>query len=240
MALIILTLVSTTVAIVASFVAWRAWQEEHRRSHARIARLAADIAAGPGAAGDMPLHADAHAIGDPGAAAASTMFGAAAAPVAHARWGVSLVAGVLAIAALAAIAVIFSGESRNASVSAASRVAPTAGRTAANQPASVPADRAPLELVALTHERDGAALSVHGVVRTPPAGASAPLTAVVFGFNRDGGFVASGRSAVAPPAAGRDSAFTVIIPDAADVVRYRVSFRTEDRVVPHVDRRTKG
>jgi len=36
---------------------------------------------------------------------------------------------------------------------------------------------------------------------------------------------------------GGESRFIVSVPSAADVGRYRVSFRTDDRVVAHVDRR---
>jgi hypothetical protein len=65
------------------------------------------------------------------------------------------------------------------------------------------------------------------------------LTAVVLVFNRDGGFLASGRAVVESPALepGGESTFVVTVRDAGDVARYRVSFRTDDRVVPHVDRR---
>jgi hypothetical protein len=40
--------------------------------------------------------------------------------------------------------------------------------------------------------------------------------------------------------AGDESPFTVDVPDARDVVRYRVSFRVGDRVLTHVDRRERG
>ena len=40
-----------------------------------------------------------------------------------------------------------------------------------------------------------------------------------------------------PRGPGGESRFVVSVPSAADVGRYRVSFRTDDRVVPHVDRR---
>jgi hypothetical protein len=63
--------------------------------------------------------------------------------------------------------------------------------------------------------------------------------AVVFAFDRDGGFVSSGRAPLefAAIAAGDESPFRVTIPDVKDVGRYRVSFRTEAGVVRHVDRR---
>ena len=99
---------------------------------------------------------------------------------------------------------------------------------------------APLELVALGHERDGNRLIVRGVVRNPSAGSAVePLTAVVFVFNAEGGFVTSARAAVDANAlrSAGETTFAVTVPDAASVSRYRVSFRSGDRIVPHVDRR---
>ena len=43
---------------------------------------------------------------------------------------------------------------------------------------------------------------------------------------------------VVPEEYGGESPFVVTVPGAADVGRYRVSFRTDDRVVPHIDRRS--
>jgi hypothetical protein len=62
----------------------------------------------------------------------------------------------------------------------------------------------------------------------------------VFLFNRDGAFLASGRMPVQSSTLvpGGETAFVVTVPGASDVGRYRVSFRTDDRIVPHVDRRT--
>ena len=98
----------------------------------------------------------------------------------------------------------------------------------------------PLELVALGYEREGDRLTVRGIVRNPSSGAPLDaLTAVVFLFNGDGRFLGSGRATVESPALGPggESAFLVTVPGARAVGRYRVSFRSEDRVVPHVDRR---
>jgi hypothetical protein len=54
--------------------------------------------------------------------------------------------------------------------------------------------------------------------------------------------VASGRAAIDGSALGpgAESTFVVTLPGAGDVGRYRVSFRTGDRVVSHVDRRHEG
>ena len=67
------------------------------------------------------------------------------------------------------------------------------------------------------------------------------LTAVVFLFDKQGGFISSGRAAVAAaalaPGAEAPFVISISIPGVNNVGRYRVSFRTEDRVVPHIDRR---
>ena len=84
-------------------------------------------------------------------------------------------------------------------------------------------------------------MTVSGLVRNPAAGAAVNgVTAVVFAFDRTGGFVASGRapldfSMLAP---GEESPFVVAVPNVSDVARYRVSFRTGRGVVRHVDRRS--
>jgi len=110
-------------------------------------------------------------------------------------------------------------------------------------PAATPAPAAQsagesLELLSMRHQRAGNALTVTGLVRNPGA-APGPITAVVFAFDREGGFVASGRALLefATIAAGDESPFQVTVPDVKDVGRYRVSFRTTAGVVRHVDRR---
>ena len=56
------------------------------------------------------------------------------------------------------------------------------------------------------------------------------------------GLLGNGGSAIDLPALGpgAESAFAVIVGHAATVGRYRVSFKTGNRVVPHVDRRNLG
>lgn len=113
------------------------------------------------------------------------------------------------------------------------REAASGPRTAAQeQPAQE------LELLSMRHARAGDALRVTGLVRNSGA-AAVPITAVVFVFDRDGGFVASGRAPLefGAIAKGDESPFQVTIPEVKDVGRYRVSFRTSTGVVPHVDRR---
>ena len=107
-------------------------------------------------------------------------------------------------------------------------------------PVAPAADRAALELVSMQHAREGRSLTVTGLVRNPRAGSPrSHVSAVVLAFDRSGGFVASGRAGVdfTNLAPGDESPFVVKIPEAAGVARYRVSFRTEEGAVRHVDRR---
>ena len=98
----------------------------------------------------------------------------------------------------------------------------------------------PLELVSLTHERQSAKLAVSGLVRNPPSGKPLErLSAVVFLFDRTGTFVSSSRANVdfLKLGAGDESPFVVSLDAPQSVARYRVSFRTDEGIVPHVDRR---
>ena len=98
----------------------------------------------------------------------------------------------------------------------------------------------PLELVSLSHARQNDKLAVSGLVRNPASGKPVEkLSAVVFLFDRVGTFVTSSRAHVdfLKLGAGDESPFVVSIDAPATVSRYRVSFRTDDGVVPHIDRR---
>jgi len=256
MFLLLVTVMSMVVAVIMGVIAWRIAGEEGRRSDARIAALAADIHAAPIAAADAGLArgADIGARAEPtrlasaparvsasrpwhdelelrpGVALANPGLFAAVQPApSESRWPVVLGIGTLAVGAAAALAILLSAGPRSVAQD----------RGAVTAPAPVPAP-VPLELVALGHERDGDRLIVRGVVRNPAAGAAIDgVTAVVFLFNRDGGFLASGRMAVQSSTLlpGGETTFVVTVPGASDVGRYRVSFRTDDRIVPHVDRR---
>ncbi len=99
----------------------------------------------------------------------------------------------------------------------------------------------PLELMSMRYQRQGTTLTVSGLVKNPAAGGAVNgVTAVVFAFDHNGAFVASGRapldfSALAP---GDESPFVVNVPNVSDVARYRVTFRSGNGVVRHIDRRT--
>ena len=98
----------------------------------------------------------------------------------------------------------------------------------------------PLELVSLSHARQDKKLAVSGLVRNPASGKPIEhLSAVVFLFDRMGTFVTSSRANVdfLKLGAGDESPFVVSLDAPASVARYRVSFRTDDGIVPHIDRR---
>ena len=114
------------------------------------------------------------------------------------------------------------------------------GDDATNVTAAASANAAPLELVSLRHERRGTRLSISGLVRNPSGGAPVEhLTAVVFLFDQQSAFVTSSRAEVdfKRLTPGDESPFVIGVDAPANVTRYRVSFRNEAGVVPHVDRR---
>lgn len=251
--LLIVTLTSMLLAAVMSVIAWRIAADERRRSEARIAALSMEIhdTAPPIA---MPIAARAgearhaarrwdedlelrpgpevrripHAFAPSATARPSSQTLFTAAPARSGpRLFVVLAGGALVLGAVAAMAIL--GPSRF------SRTPSARTPTAIAEPAAPP-----LELVALGHERVGDKLTVRGVVRNPASGAARDrLTAVVLLFTPDGGFLTSGRAVVDPPAIGPggESTFAVTVPQAGDVGRYRVSFRDDDKLIPHLDRR---
>jgi len=250
--LVSVTIASLIVAVTMTLIAWRASAETRRRSAARVAALSEAIHAepaslfaahgravgavslGPAATyADLPLRSPASrelfATSDAGDGRRSRRIAA----------GIAL--GVLVVGAAAALTVVAgAGFMRRPDDRSSVRVQESAAepsQTVAGQP--LPAT-ATIDLVALGHERDGDGLIVRGAVRNPSPGSTLDrVTAVVFLFNHDGGFITSARAALDQPtlAPGGESAFRIAVADAANVSRYRVSFRTDDRVIPHVDRR---
>jgi hypothetical protein len=113
------------------------------------------------------------------------------------------------------------------------------GTSSAGAPASVGGE-APLELVSLRHERQNAGLAITGLVRNPVSGGAVEkLAAVVFLFDQQGAFVKSSRADVdfTRLAPGDESPFVITLDAPSNVARYRVSFRNDAGVVPHIDRR---
>jgi hypothetical protein len=213
--LIIVTLCSLVLAALMSVIAWWLAGEERRRSEARVAVLTSEIH-------DADV---APALPAPQVALSADLFTAAQPETSVGRWATVVGLGVIAFCAILALAVGLSGARPASGAGAASTAAPP-----------------PLELLALDHDREGDRLVIRGVVRNPASGPAVPrLTAVVFLFNRDGGFLTSERTAIgaATLAPGSEAPFEVTVAGAGDVGRYRISFRADDRIVPHVDTRGK-
>jgi hypothetical protein len=192
---------------------------EPRRAPRGDAR--ADAALHP--ARHKPMHGDSAPTGP--ASGRSTLFESASTDSPSNSWLVPVIGAMIVVLALATIYFV-SGQPDGGTQPARAAVAAGANL--------------PLELVSLAQARKGDILTVSGTVRNP-AGATErrQVAAVVFVFDRNGSFVASGRApldfqALAP---GDDSPFVITVPGAADVSRYRVSFREGDDVLPHVDRR---
>jgi hypothetical protein len=226
--LIVVTLLSLAIAGAMSIVAWRVAGEERRRSEARVAVLAADIRSSD-ADVDLPLEPVVA-----GAPTSGNMFTFIQPVTALPRLATVILAGVLVVGAGAALLVALG---RSGDVAANSVTKPLA-RAAESQAAAPPTTAQALELVALGHERDRDRLTVRGIVRNPLSGSPVnQLTAVVAVYDRAGGFLTTGRALVQVPSLGPggESTFLVTVPGAADVGRYRVSFRSEDRVISHVD-----
>jgi len=238
--LIVVTILSIAVAAVMSIVAWRFATEARRRSELRVATLASEIHQGidvfrPEPAGFKP----ATLAFQPETAApppAVELFTTSQRPAGSgARLATVLAFAVIVAGSVATVGLLLSSRSTEGAAGTSVETRPAAAAPGTDGRAAVP-----LELVALSHERDGNQLTVRGVVRNPASGAAIDgLTAVVFLFGRDGGFVTSGRTTVESSrlGPGNESRFVVTLPAAADVGRYRVSFRTDERIVPHVDRR---
>ena len=144
------------------------------------------------------------------------------------RLALPLSLGVVIVSALLAGLLMWNhGHARPAPVALAA--------VAADNSASVP-----LELISLQHERTGNGLSITGLVRNPSGGhRMLDLNVVVLLFDRNGSFVTSARGPLdfRTLAPGDESPFTVSLDKIGTVGRYRVSFRADDNVVPHVDRR---
>ena len=210
MDVVLLTLTTLSLAAAAGFgaLSWRVGREERERARARIAALSAAMAP---PSPEIPLLAGVAV----GSVFDRTTEGLRGRPV------IKLAAGAVMLLLIAG------------GVFVSSRVADSA-------PAAAKAP-SPLELLSMRYQRQGTTLTVSGLVKNPAGGAAVNrVTAVVFAFDRSGAFVASGRapldfSALAP---GDESPFVVNVPNVSDVARYRVTFRSGDGVVRHIDRRT--
>src|SRR5438067_994455 len=138
--LILVTLLSMALAAVMTVLAWRLAREQRRRSDARVAALAVEIRGGRDR--DLPLHHVASV------ATSHDLFDAASGQAAPPSRRGAVIIGAVAVAGCAALLWSFSSHSN-----ASARSGRTA--TASAQAKQIQASSAaPLELTALTHDRD--------------------------------------------------------------------------------------
>jgi hypothetical protein len=217
MDVVLLTLTIFSLAAAAGFgaVTWYTLREARQRSDARVASLAAALDGGlrrtPVSA---PVSADA------------PLFEVEHRSAVQGRPLLKLTIGfAMAVIVIVAIA-----------MTAAGPETPTAAPSGATQASAGPS----LELLSMRHEQARDGLTVTGLVRNPATAPASAIVAVVVAFDRDGNFLASGRAPLeyGRLASGDESPFRVTIANVTDVGRYRVSFRTADGVVRHVDRRS--
>ena len=262
-ALVVVTLASLGFALVLLTLNWRLLREERRRSAARVEALLEAVSTLP-AQVPMPVHVPlqvapvsprhesepsvpvaAAAVEEPAASAtlqfgrntatesgvtsARELFQEAAAPASGiGRLTVPVSLGVVIVGLILAGLLTWN---RGPAKPAVTPAVPVAAGTA------IPI---PLELISLRHERTGNGLSITGLVRNPASGGRvADVNVVVFLFDRNGAFVTSAKGPLdfRTLAPGDESPFTVSMDKIGAIGRYRVSFRAEDKVVPHVDRR---
>jgi hypothetical protein len=254
--LIVVAIGSLALALWASVFAWRTSRDERQRAAARVAALSVaagvpppDPAAGatrtPAAPADHPTGALTSGRRSHTAAAALVAGEletyASEAEKSTERSGVVLPSVFLGAgdrprgsasrqlwlaAAAAIVAVVLGGF-----------IVSRLDRGAAESAAAAPT---PLELLSLGHQREGNNLAVTGLVRNPQAGpAVARVSAVVFLFDQQGTFVTSAKAPLdyVTLSGGDESPFVVKVQAPQSVARYRVSFRTEEATLPHIDRR---
>lgn len=247
-----ITVVSLIVALVMSVTAWRLMRDDKQRSAARIAALSAaasdDVIEEPfpeapiGSVRTRAPWAPAPLDSTPSAEPADA-FPLRAAPSVTADARASHASGFLGVAPEGHDS---GGRQRGLAIAAAALFVALSGGLVwmmsgpeGTTPVAV-GPNSPLELVSLSHARQNDKLAVSGLVRNPASGKPVEkLSAVVFLFDRVGTFVTSSRAQVdfLKLGAGDESPFVVSIDAPATVSRYRVSFRTDDGVVPHIDRR---
>lgn len=235
-----ITVVSLIVAFVMSITAWRLMRDEKNRAAARVAALAIAADELPVATPEPAAVAVKRSVKAPWASPpppAAEPLGPTEPILTHAtgflgatemQHGDGSRQKSLAVAA-AALFVVLSG----------GLVWMMSGPRGTSAQAVGP--NAPLELISLAHDRHAEKLSISGLVRNPANGAPVErLSAVVFLFDRMGTFISSSRANVdfLKLGAGDESPFVVSLDAPPTVARYRVSFRTDDGIVPHVDRRS--
>jgi hypothetical protein len=240
-----ITVLSLIVALVMSVTAWRLMRDEKSRSAARIAALST-AAAGDVAANQFPELPIAEPTVEHRVARAPWKPAAPIAPPVSVEMPEPTVIHSTGFLGSTSIEHDNGGRQRSLAIAAFVLFALMSGGLVwmmsgpEGTSAVAVGPNSPLELVSLSHARQSEKLAVSGLVRNPVSGKPVErLSAVVFLFDRAGTFVSSSRAHVdfLKLGAGDESPFVVSIDAPATVSRYRVSFRTDDGVVPHIDRR---
>lgn len=224
--LVVVLVVALLVAVAMCVFAWRVLRRDRERSDVRIARLrtmAASTTTGPEP--DIRFDADdePEIVHQPG----SGLFAAPEPAAVGPRWGTFALVVIVCMSIGAGTVYGLYGSGKSFAWPTLSASAPAAS---------------PLELLSLTHRRDpGGDFVVTGLVQNPLNGrTTSGLVAVVYLFDAQGEYFASGKAPIDLPAlaAGDQSPFLIRLPNITKVSRYRLGFRMSDGgIFAHVDRR---
>ena len=255
-ALATVTVISLTMALAMGVVTWRLIREERRRSDARVATLMADLERSRGRnVGPVDRNVPrARSVSYPVHTAAPVPprdpTGSATPTAGHVRpAGASVALPVPMPSASTGLFATLTGSPTSpgtflASVAAAVVVV-VAAVSLAMLSGGAPADTGagapePVELLSLAHAKEGEYLAITGSLRNPSDGIErGQLSVLATVFDLDGTVVGTGQTplpvAVLPP--GNETPFSISLPDADRINRYRISFMQGQTSVPHVDRR---
>ena len=244
-ALATVTVISLAMAFAMGIVTWRLTREERRRADARVAALMADLDAAPLTIGavDIDGRPDRHdglserprvRSVSPVERTAPRRHGTPSAPVERSPTGL---VGWITRSPVTL---------RPFLATVAAAMAVTVSVTMLSQRSDAPPEDLgahspePIELLSLSHARQGDYLAITGAIRNPSNGIErGQLSVRAIVFDRDGTVVGTGQTPlqgpVLPP--GSEAPFTVSLPDAGQINRYRISFMQGQTSVPHIDRR---
>jgi hypothetical protein len=173
---------------------------------------------------------------------AGPMFGATDEPKAPGRRWLALAAVAVVMAGVVGtLYVVFKPATVDASGAAAPSTEELTASTPPTSTVSKAAQSRPIELLSLKHSVDDGQFSLVGLVVNPiDANPLARVVAVVYLFDKEGAYFASGKAELEFTALrpGEESPFAIKIPNVAHIGKYRVGFRRDDgSVIAHVDKR---
>jgi hypothetical protein len=230
--LVVVLVVALVVAVAMCLFAWRVLRRDRERSDVRVARLRAmaastDMGPEPDITPEPEPEYEPEYEPELRYQPSARLFAAPEPAPAGPRWGMFTFVVLVCMSIGAGTVYGLYGSGTSFSWPTLSASAPAAS---------------PLELLSLTHRRDpGGDFIVTGLVQNPVNGrTTSGLVAVVYLFDADGEYFASGKAAIDIPAlaAGDQSPFLIRLPNITKVSRYRLGFRMNDGgVFAHVDRR---